>query len=63
MLTLKQKCMVSKYLRANYSVHNISFGVDGAVTTNRDGKCGRFFMGWDNQLLKEAAERKGYIKW
>lgn len=59
MLTLKQKRQVSKYLRANYSVYNIRFGVDGAVTANRDGKCGRFFMGWDSQLLKEATERKG----
>lgn len=59
MLTLKQKRMVSKYLRANYSVHNIRFGVDGAVTANRTDKRGRFFMGWDNQLLSESAERKG----
>ena len=59
MLTLKQKRQVSKYLRANHSVYNIRFGVDGAVTANRDGKCGRFFMGWDILLLKEATERKG----
>lgn len=42
MLTLKQKRQVGKYLRANYRVCNIRFGVDGAVTANRDGKCGRF---------------------
>ena len=59
MLTLKQKRQVGKYLRANYSVCNIRFGVDGAVTANRDGKCGRFFMGWAIHLLKEATERKG----
>ena len=59
MLTLKQKRMVSKYLRANYSVYSISFGADGAVTANRDGKRGRFFMGWDYQLLRESEERKG----
>lgn len=59
MLTLKQKRQVSKYLRANYSVCNIRFGDDGAVTTNREGKCGRFFMGWDNQLLKETTQRQG----
>ena len=59
MLTLKQKRLISKYLRANYSVCNIRFGVDGAVTANRTDKCGRFFMGWDIQLLKEATERKG----
>ena len=59
MLTLKQKHQVSKYLRANYSVHNIRFGADGAVTANRTDKRGRFFMGWDNQLLSESAERKG----
>ena len=58
-LTLKQKCTVSKYLRANYSVSNIRFGVDGAVTANRAGKSGRFFMGWDYQLLKEATQRQG----
>lgn len=58
-LTLKQKRQVSKYLRANYSVCNIRFGVDGAVTANHDGKCGRFFMGRDNQLLKEATQRQG----
>lgn len=63
MLTLKQKRQISKYIHANYGVNNIRFLSDGAVTANRDGKCGRFFMGWDNQLLKEAAERKGYIKW
>lgn len=59
MLTLKQKRMVSKYLRANYSVHNIRFGVDGAVTANRTDKRGRFFMGWDNRMLSESAERNG----
>ena len=59
MLTLKQKRQVSKYLRANHNVYNIRFGVDGAVTANRTGKCGRFFMGWDNRLLSESAERKG----
>ena len=51
MLTLKQKRQVGKYLRANYSVFNIRFGVDGAVTANRDGKCWRFFMGWSTQLV------------
>lgn len=35
MLTIKQKRQISKYLRANYSVHNIRFGADGAVTANR----------------------------
>ena len=59
MLTLKQKRLVSKYIRANYCVCNIRFGVDGAVTANRTDKRGRFFMGWDNKLLKEATERKG----
>lgn len=59
MLTLKQKRMVSKYLRTNYSICNIRFGADGAVTANRTDKRGRFFMGWDNQLLSESAERKG----
>ena len=59
MLTLKQKRMVSKYLRANYSVCDIRFGEDGAVTANREGKRGRFFMGWSNQLLTESMERKG----
>ena len=59
MLTLKQKRLISKYLRANYSVCNIRFGVDGAVTANRTDKRGRFFMGWDILLLKEATERKG----
>ena len=59
MLTLKQKRMVSKYLRANYSVHNIRFGARGAVTASRTDKQGRFFMGWDILLLKEATERKG----
>lgn len=61
MLTLKQKRQVSKYLRANYDVCNIRFGVDGAVTANRDGKRGRFFMGWDILLLKEAIERERNI--
>lgn len=59
MLTLKQKRMVSKYLRANYSVCNIRFLADGSVTANHNNKCGRFFMGWDIDLLKEATERKG----
>ena len=59
MLTLKQKRMVSKYLRANYSVCNIRFGADGSVTANRDGKCGRFFMGWDIHLLSVAEKTKG----
>ena len=59
MLTLKQKRQVSKYLRANYSVYNIRFGVGGAVTAKCDGKCGRFFMGWDNQLLADSEKRKG----
>ena len=59
MLTLKQKRQVGKYLRANYRVHNIRFGIDGSVTANRNNKRGRFFMGWDNQLLNESAERKG----
>ena len=59
MLTLKQKRMVSKYLRANYSVSNIRFLDDGSVTANRNNKRGRFFMGWDILLLKEATERKG----
>ena len=58
MITLKQKRQISKYLRANYSVFSIRFGVDGAVTANRADKRGRFFMGWDNQLLSESAERK-----
>ena len=58
-LTLKQKRMVGKYLRANYSVYNIRFGDDGAVTANREGKRGRFFMGWDNQLLADSEKRKG----
>ena len=59
MLTLKQKRQISKYLRANYSVHNIRFGIDGAVTANRTGKCGRFFMGWDYHLLADSEKRKG----
>lgn len=59
MLTLKQKRQISKYLRANYNVHNIRFGVGGAVTANRTDKRGRFFMEWDNQLLKESEKRKG----
>ena len=58
MLTLKQKRLVGKYIRANYSVHNIRFGVDGSVTANRNNKRGRFFMGWDIQLLSEAEKRK-----
>lgn len=59
MLTLKQKRKVSNYLRANYSVTNIRFLVDGSVTANRAGKSGRFFMGWDIDLLRESVERKG----
>ena len=59
MLTLKQKRQVSKYLRANYSVCNIRFGVDGAITANRNDKRGRFFLGWDSQLLSESEKRKG----
>lgn len=59
MLTLKQKRMISKYLRANHSVYNIRFGIDGAVTANRTDKRGRFFMGWDIYLLKELEKRKG----
>lgn len=59
MLTLKQKRQLSKYLRANYNVYNIRFGADGAVTANRTDKRDRFFMGWDNQLLKEATQRQG----
>ena len=59
MLALKQKRMVSKYLRANYSVYNIRFSADGAVTANRTDKRGRFFMGWDCQLLKESEKKKG----
>lgn len=59
MLTLKQKRMVSKNLRANYSVYNIRFVDDGSVTANREGKRGRFFMGWDMQLFKEATQRQG----
>ena len=58
-LTLKQKRQVSKYLRANYSVFNIRFGVDGAVTANHTDKRGRFFMGWDNQLFSDSEKRKG----
>ena len=60
MLTLKQKRMVSKYLRANYSVNNIRFLSDGAVTANRTDKRDRFFMGWDNQLFSESEKRLGY---
>lgn len=44
MLTIKQKRQISKYLRANYSVHNIRFGADGAVAANRDGKCGHVIL-------------------
>ncbi len=58
-LTLKQKRQISKYLRANHSVCNIRSGVDGAVTANRDGKCGRFFMGLDYHLLSDSEKRKG----
>ena len=59
MLTLKQKRLISKYLRANYNVCNIRFAVDGAVTANLNNKRGRFFVGWDIQLLKESEKRKG----
>ncbi len=59
MLTLTQKRHVSKYLRANYSVHNIRFGSDGSVTANRNNKRGRFFMGWDIQLFSDSEKRKG----
>lgn len=59
MLTFKQKRQVSKYLRANYNVHNIRFGAMGAVTANRTDNCGRFFMGWDYQLLAFSEKRKG----
>ena len=59
MLTLKQKRTVSKYLRANYSVYNIRFGDDGAVTATRIDKRGRFFMGWDCQLLADSEKMKG----
>ena len=59
MLTLKQKRMVSKYLSANYCVCNIRFLADGSITANRNDKRGRFFMGWDILILKEATERKG----
>ena len=59
MLTLKQKRIVSKYISANYSVSNIRFFADGSVTANRNNKRGRFFMGWDIQLLSEAENRKG----
>lgn len=58
MLTLKQKRQISKYIYANYGVNNIRFLSDGAVTANRTDKRGRFFMGWDILLLKEATERK-----
>ena len=61
MLTLKQKRQVGKYLRANHSVCNIRFGIDGAVTANRTDKRGRFFMGWDNHLLKESEKEKGIL--
>ena len=59
MFTLKQKRQVGKYLRANHSVYNIRFWIDGAVTANRTDKRGRFFMGWDIHLLSEAEKRKG----
>ena len=59
MLTLKQKRQVSQYLRTNYSVSNIRFLDDGSVTANRTDKRGRFFMGWDNQLLVDSEKRKG----
>ena len=59
MLTLKQKRLIGKYIRANYSVSNIRFLDDGSVIANRNNKRGRFFMGWDIQLLSEAEKRKG----
>ena len=59
MLTLKQKRMISKYIRANYSVSNIRFLANGTVTASSNNKRGRFFMGWDILLLKEVTERKG----
>lgn len=59
MLTLKQKRQVGKYLRANHGVYNIRFLDDGSVTANRTDKRGRFFMGWDIDLLKESEKRKG----
>ena len=59
MLTIKQKRQVSKYLRADYSVTDIKFAGDGAVTANRTDKRGRFFMGWDNQLFSDSEKRKG----
>ena len=59
MLTLKQKRLISKYLRANYCVCNIRFLADGSVTAYYCNKRGRFFMGWDIHLMKEAIERKG----
>lgn len=59
MLKLTQKRMVCKYLRANYYVYNIRFLADGSVTANRTDKRGRFFMGWDIILLKEAKKEKG----
>ena len=58
-LTLKQKRLISKYIRANYSVSNIRFLANGAVTADRNNKQERVFVGWDIRLLKEATERKG----
>lgn len=57
MLTLKQKRQVGKYLRANHSVYNIRFGVDGAVTANRDGKCGRFFYGLEQSTVERISRK------
>ena len=59
MLTLKHKRQISKYIRANYSVTNIKFAGDGAVTANRTDKRGRFFMSWDYHLLADSEKRKG----
>ena len=59
MLTIKQKRLIGKHIRANYSVSNIRFLADGSVTANRTDKRGRFFMGWDNQLLADSEKRKG----
>ena len=55
--------MVSKYLRANYSVYNIRFLADGAVTANRNDKRGRFFS-WAGIIIYWANQKreKGHIK-
>ena len=58
-LTLKQKRLIGKYIRANYNVSNIRFLDNGTVTASRNNKTGRVFVGWDILLLKEATERKG----